>query len=81
MFAALFACYAVLRGNTFGGQGARSFLAALLAWRTMILLTSSFTCGLAMLALIRITKTKFLLGLGLRFCLAFIFNNGVNRIF
>lgn len=50
MFAALFASYAVLRGNTFGGPGARELLslpAALL--ETLILLLSSFTCGLAIL--------------------------------
>jgi cytochrome o ubiquinol oxidase subunit III len=51
MFAALFATYAVLRDNTFGGasQGQLLGLSNALA-ETLILLTSSFTCGLAMLA-------------------------------
>jgi cytochrome o ubiquinol oxidase subunit 3 len=51
MFAALFATYAVLRTATFGGptQGALLDLNGALA-ETLILLTSSFTCGLAMLA-------------------------------
>lgn len=51
MFAALFATYAVLRGNTFGGPGGRELFdlpPALL--ETLVLLTSSFTCGLAMIA-------------------------------
>jgi cytochrome o ubiquinol oxidase subunit III len=51
MFAALFATYAVLRDSTFGGasQGQLLGLSNALA-ETLILLTSSFTCGLAMLA-------------------------------
>jgi len=51
MFAVLFATYAVLRENTFGGPpGGQLFdLNGALA-ETLILLTSSFTCGLAMLA-------------------------------
>lgn len=51
MFAALFAAYVVLHGNTFGGPPS-DFLFNLnnaLA-ETLILLTSSFTCGLALLA-------------------------------
>ena len=51
MFGALFATYAVLRGNSFGGPGEDQLfnLPNALA-ETLILLTSSFTCGLAMLA-------------------------------
>ena len=51
MFAALFATYSVMRYNTFGGQGAAELLGlnnALI--ETFILLVSSFTCGLGMLA-------------------------------
>lgn len=50
MFAVLFASYMVLRDNTFGGAGARELfdLPYALA-ETMILLLSSFTCGLGML--------------------------------
>jgi cytochrome o ubiquinol oxidase subunit 3 len=51
MFAALFATYSVLRYNTFGGPGASELFSlsnALIG--TLILLTSSFTCGLGMLS-------------------------------
>jgi cytochrome o ubiquinol oxidase subunit 3 len=51
MFAALFATYAVLRGNSFGGPTEGELFSLPLALiETIILLTSSFTCGLAMLA-------------------------------
>ncbi len=51
VFAALFATYAVLRGNTFGGpDGGHLFSLSNALAETLILLTSSFTCGLAMLA-------------------------------
>jgi cytochrome o ubiquinol oxidase subunit 3 len=51
LFASLFATYAVLHNNTFGGPGGDKLfeLNGVLA-ETLILLTSSFTCGLAMLA-------------------------------
>lgn len=51
LFATLFACYAVLHNNTFGGPSGRDlFSLPFVLLETMILLTSSFTCGLAMLA-------------------------------
>lgn len=51
LFASLFATYAVLHDNTFGGPGgAKLFEPASVLAETLILLTSSFTCGLAMLA-------------------------------
>lgn len=51
LFASLFAVYAVLHGNTFGGPGGKElFDAPSVLAETLILLTSSFTCGLAMLA-------------------------------
>ena len=52
LFASLFATYAVLRTSTFGGPMARQLfdLPSVLT-ETIILLTSSFTCGLAMLAM------------------------------
>ncbi len=51
-FAALFATYAVLRGNTFGGVfGQEIFNLPFVLTETVILLTSSFTCGLGYLAL------------------------------
>ncbi len=51
MFATLFATYAALSGSTFGGpSGAELFSLPDALKLTLILLTSSFTCGLAMLA-------------------------------
>lgn len=51
MFAALFAIYAVLKDNTFGGpSGKELFSLPLALTETLILLTSSFTCGLMTLA-------------------------------
>lgn len=51
LFATLFATYAVLHANTFGGPSAKELFSLPHAlWETLILLTSSFTCGLAMLA-------------------------------
>ncbi|HVY68166.1 MAG TPA: cytochrome o ubiquinol oxidase subunit III [Patescibacteria group bacterium] len=52
MFAALFAAYAVLQRNTFGGpSGQEIFSLPYVLAETLILLTSSFTCGMAVLAL------------------------------
>jgi cytochrome o ubiquinol oxidase subunit 3 len=51
MFAVLFAVYAVLRNNTIGSPPASELLSLNIALaNTLILLTSSFTCGIAMLA-------------------------------
>lgn len=51
MFGALFAAYAVLRDSTFGGPTARQlFNMPFVLTETMILLTSSFVCGLMFLA-------------------------------
>ncbi len=57
IFAVLFACFIVLHGNTFGGPTAKELfhLPSVLA-ETLILLTSSFTCSLAMLAVHRHVK-------------------------
>jgi cytochrome o ubiquinol oxidase subunit 3 len=51
IFSVLFACFVVLHNNTFNGPTAKDLfnLPAALA-ETLILLTSSFTCSLAMLA-------------------------------
>ncbi len=54
IFAALFAAYAVLRNNTFGGpSGDALFSLNGALTETLILLTSSFTCGLATIAVHR----------------------------
>ncbi len=51
LFASLFATFAVLHNNTFGGPSAHElFSMPFVLLETIILLTSSFTCGLAMLA-------------------------------
>ncbi len=50
MFAALFATFAVLRKNTFGGPSGRDLFNLQFALtETLILLTSSFTCGLGII--------------------------------
>lgn len=62
LFATLFATYAVLRDNTFGGpSGADIFSMPFVLTETLILLTSSFTCGLAMLATHRNDKRQVVL--------------------
>ena len=54
LFGSLFATFAVLRGNTFGGpSGADLFNLPFVLGETMILLTSSFTMGLAVLGMAR----------------------------
>lgn len=57
IFAVLFACFLVLHANTFGGPSAKELfhLPSVLA-ETLILLTSSFTCSLGMLAVHRLQK-------------------------
>lgn len=51
MFGALFAAFAVLRNNTYGGPGGSElFELPFVLVETMILLTSSFVCGLALLS-------------------------------
>jgi cytochrome o ubiquinol oxidase subunit 3 len=51
LFAGLFAVYLVLRGNVFGGpSGADIFDLPFVLIETVVLLTSSFTCGLSLLA-------------------------------
>lgn len=51
LFASLFATYAVLHTSTNGGPGGKElFSLPYILTETMLLLTSSFTCGLAMLA-------------------------------
>ncbi len=51
LFASLFATYAVLRNNTFGDPGGKQLFSPSYALvETLVLLTSSFTCGLGLLA-------------------------------
>jgi cytochrome o ubiquinol oxidase subunit 3 len=74
LFASLFATYAVLQGNTYGGPGGRElFSLPFVLTETLILLTSSFTCGLAMLAARRQDKTQTLVWFGITFLLGIAF--------
>jgi len=51
LFASLFASFAVLHNNTYGGPSGRElFSLHFVLVETLVLLTSSFTCGLAILA-------------------------------
>jgi cytochrome o ubiquinol oxidase subunit 3 len=61
LFATLFATYAVLHTSTFGGPPGRElFSLPNVLVETLLLLTSSFTCGLAMLAAERGNKQQVL---------------------
>jgi cytochrome o ubiquinol oxidase subunit 3 len=74
LFASLFATYAVLNNNTFGGADGRSlFSLPYVLSETLILLTSSFTCGLAMLAARRKDKNQVLAWFGVTFLLGLTF--------
>jgi cytochrome o ubiquinol oxidase subunit 3 len=62
LFASLFATYAVLHANTFGGpSGHALFSLPYVLTETIILLTSSYTCGLAMLAVRANNKNQVLM--------------------
>lgn len=72
LFAALFATFAVLRGNTFGGPSMKDIISyPYILAETIFLLCSSFTYGMAMLAMYRNNRNQiigwlvatFLLGL------------------
>lgn len=74
IFAALFAAYAVLRGNTFGGpSGGDIFSLQGALAETLILLTSSFTCGLALLAARRGKADQAIAWFGVTFVLGLAF--------
>lgn len=74
LFASLFATFAVLRNNTFGGpSGADIFEMPFVLVETMILLTSSFICGIALLAARAGKKTLTLVLFGITFLLGLSF--------
>lgn len=74
MFAVLFAVYAVLHGNTAGGPADRDLFSLPLAFtETLLLLTSSFTCGIGMIAARRANKNQVLFWFGLTFLLGLAF--------
>jgi cytochrome o ubiquinol oxidase subunit 3 len=74
LFGSLFATYIVLHNNTYGGPGGDQLfdMPAILV-ETLLLLTSSFTCGLAMLAVRQRNVRHTLLWFGFTFVLGAIF--------
>jgi cytochrome o ubiquinol oxidase subunit III len=74
LFATLFATFAVLHNNTFGGPGGSElFSLPFVLLETLILLTSSFSVGLAMLAGYKNDKSLMLKLLGVTFVLGLAF--------
>jgi len=74
LFATLFAAYIVLHGNTFGGPGAKElFSMPLVLAETFILLTSSFTYGIALLSAFKRHMKTVMIFLGLTFILGLSF--------
>ncbi len=74
LFASLFATFLVLRNNTFGGPAGKDlFSLPYVLAETLILLTSSFVCGLAILAAKRGLKKYVLLGFAITFLLGVAF--------
>jgi cytochrome o ubiquinol oxidase subunit III len=70
MFSALFATYAVLSGQTAGGPSGRElFQLRHVGVETLCLLFSSYTCGLAILAIERRRMREFYVGCALTFVL------------
>ena len=74
MFSVLFAVYAVLHNNTLGGEtGADLFSPPLALTETLLLLTSSFTAGLGMVAARRGIQKQVLVWFGATFLLGLAF--------
>jgi cytochrome o ubiquinol oxidase subunit 3 len=74
IFATLFATYVVLHNNTFGGPGGNDIFDLSFALiETLILLTSSFTAGLALLAARHNDKEKTIAWLGITLLLGISF--------
>jgi cytochrome o ubiquinol oxidase subunit 3 len=74
LFASLFATFCVLRGATFGGPGGSDlFSMPFVLMETLALLTSSFTCGLGLLAARAGVKRQVLILYGVTFLLGIFF--------
>ena len=76
LFATLFATFAVLRDATAGGPAGRDiYEMPVVLTETFILLTSSFTCGLALIAMVQKNTRRILIALAVTFVLgaAFLF--------
>jgi cytochrome o ubiquinol oxidase subunit 3 len=74
LFASLFATYAVLHGGTFGNVSSKDiFEMPFVLTETLLLLTSSFTCGLALLAARQGSKKQLMAWFGVTFALGIAF--------
>lgn len=74
LFASLFATFAVLRDATAGGPaGSDIFVMPIVMAQTIILLTSSFTCGMALIGVAQKNKRQVILGLIATFVLGLAF--------
>lgn len=74
LFSMIFATYAVLHGHTYGGPGGKElFSMPYVLVETFILLTSSFTYGLAMLGAHKGNKSQVMTWLFITFLLGFSF--------
>lgn len=74
IFASLFAAYLVLHNNTFGGPSAKELFSLPFSFtETIILLTSSFTSGIALLAVQTKDKKQVLVWLAITFLLGLSF--------
>ncbi len=74
IFATLFSTYAVLHTSTFGGPSGSDLFSLPLAFaETMVLLASSFICGMGILAACRQKKVQTLVWLGCAFVLGLSF--------
>ena len=74
LFASLFATFVVLRNNTFGGPaGNELFSLPFVLTETLVLLTSSFTAGLGMLAARRRDRNQVLIFFGITLLLGVFF--------
>lgn len=74
LFASLFATYAVLHHNTYGGPGAGTlFSLPFVLTETLILLTSSFTAGLSILAMYTGKRDQVLAWIGVTLLLGLAF--------
>ena len=82
IFAVLFATFIVLRPNTFGGPtGQELFDLSFALKETLVLLTSSFTCALATLALYKKQKKLTIFWFFITFALDLLPLLGIFRIF
>ena len=74
MFSILFAAYSVLHGNTLGGESGRELFSQPVALtETLLLLTSSFTCGIGMYRARQGNKNQVLVWFGITFVLGLAF--------